>query len=24
MHGFMPIIVQAVTFDEYKVWLKTL
>jgi heme/copper-type cytochrome/quinol oxidase subunit 2 len=24
MHGFMPIIVQAVTFDEYKEWLKTL
>jgi hypothetical protein len=24
MHGFMPIIVQAVTYNEYKEWLKTL
>jgi len=24
MHGFMPIIVQAVTYEEYKEWLKTL
>jgi len=24
MHGFMPIVVQAVSFDEYKQWLSTL
>jgi len=24
MHGFMPIIVQAVSFEQYKEWLKTL
>jgi cytochrome c oxidase subunit 2 len=24
MHGFMPIIVQAVSYDEYKQWLSTL
>jgi len=24
MHGFMPIVIQAIDYDEYKEWLKTL
>jgi cytochrome c oxidase subunit 2 len=24
MHGFMPIVIQAIDYNEYKEWLKTL